>query len=101
VSRQTIAWVSAFVSVVAFGALVASGAAGGAVGFLAILAFLMLGAIGWAMRTTRDASWLPTWVVIGFCREARRHVRQALHGCGPVRRRRLLPVFPGGHGTGC
>jgi hypothetical protein len=72
---------------VAFGGLVASGASGGAVASLAILAFLMFGAIGWAMRTTRDASWLPTWVVLGFAAKlagtfARHYMVAVLYGGG-------------------
>jgi len=87
VSKQTIAWISAFVSIVAFGGLVASGASGGAVAFLAILAALMFGAIGWAMRTPRDASWLPRWVMIGFLVKlagtfARHYMVAVLYGGG-------------------
>jgi hypothetical protein len=66
VRKQGIAWVSIFLAVTAFGGLVAFGASGGAVAFLAILATLTFGAIGWAMRTEVDAHWLPKWVVIGF-----------------------------------
>lgn len=86
-SKQTIAWVSAFVSVVAFAGLIASGASGGAVASLAILALLMFGAIGWTMRTARDAAWLPTWVMIGFLAKlagtfARHYMVAVLYGGG-------------------
>ena len=65
-TKQLIAWISAFVAVAAFGGLVAFGASGAAVAFMAILATLIFGAIGWSMRTSVDAAWLPKWVVLGF-----------------------------------
>lgn len=44
----------------------AFGAAVGALAFVAILAAVNFAGVGWAMRTDRDASWLPRWVVLGF-----------------------------------
>lgn len=65
-TKQLIAWLSAFVAVAAFGGLISFGASGVAVAFMAILATLIFGAIGWSMRTGVDAAWLPKWVVLGF-----------------------------------
>jgi hypothetical protein len=65
-NRQTASWIAAGVSAAGFGTLIAFGASGGALAFMAILALTMFGGIGWAMRTTDDASWLPRWVVLGF-----------------------------------
>lgn len=65
-NRQTTSWLAAGISAAGFGTLIAFGASGAAVVFMAILAVLMFGGIGWAMRTDADAAWLPKWVVLGF-----------------------------------
>ncbi|MGH3649399.1 MAG: hypothetical protein ACRDU9_01720 [Acidimicrobiia bacterium] len=65
-NRQTASWLAAGISAAGFGSLIAFGASGAAIVFMAILATLMFGGIGWAMRTDSDAAWLPRWVVLGF-----------------------------------
>lgn len=65
-SQQNLVWLAATGSAFGLGAVIALGASGGAVLFIAILATMMFGGIGWAMRTSEDAGWLPQWVVIGF-----------------------------------
>lgn len=70
-----------------FGALIAFGASGGALALMAILAAVMFGAIGWSMRTDKDADWLPKWIVLGFVAKvmgtlARYYMVAVLYGGG-------------------
>jgi len=65
-SRHTFAWLIAAGSAAAFGYLVAFGASGAAVAFMAVLALIMFAGVGWAIRTESDLAWLPKWVVLGF-----------------------------------
>ncbi len=65
-TRQTGVLVLAGGTALMFGAMLAFGASGAALLFMAILALMMFGGIGLAMRTEADATWLPKWVILGF-----------------------------------
>lgn len=65
-TRQTGVLVLAGGTALMFGAMLAFGASGAALLFMAVLALMMFGGIGLAMRTEADATWLPKWVILGF-----------------------------------
>ena len=85
-SRQIVVWIAVALAAAGFGTMIAFGASGGAVVFMAILALLMFGGIGWAMRTEADAVWLPKWVVLGFAAKI----------VGTIARYYMVAVFYGG-----
>lgn len=72
---------------VMLGILIGSGASGVAVVFFAILGAFLMTAIGRAMRTQDDSSWLAKWVIIGFIAKlagtyARYYMVTTIYGVG-------------------
>ncbi len=59
-------WVAVGVAAIGLAAVVASGLTGAAVLILAALGTLMMAAVGSWMQRPVDASWLQTWVTLGF-----------------------------------
>ena len=85
-SRQVVVWIAVAACAAGFGMMIAFGASGGALAFMAILALLMFGGIGWAMRTEADSVWLPKWAVLGFAAKI----------VGTIARYYMVAVFYGG-----
>jgi hypothetical protein len=66
VNGETWFWVLAAAIGVGFGLLVAFGASGAAIVLMIAIGTLFTSALGRTMRREADASWLATWVTLGF-----------------------------------